>query len=142
VSRGSGFLIVRAGARRVGLGLAHVLGVVEPGPAYPVPASEPAVRGVALLRGRLVPLVHLGALLERRPCPVARGDAAVVTTVGEALLCFEVEGVERVARESGIPVPAAAGLPGALGVAPTPDGPVPLLDVGALGARLTGEDGR
>ena len=59
-----GWLLVRAAGRRVGLALSQVIEVVDLGPVYPVPSTEPAVRGVTASRGRLVPLVHLGALLD------------------------------------------------------------------------------
>ena len=66
-----GFLLVRTGNRRVGLELSHVVEVTQIGPVHPVPALEPAVRGVVEVHGRLVPVVHLGAWLDAGPCPAA-----------------------------------------------------------------------
>ncbi|MBA3258166.1 MAG: chemotaxis protein CheW [Gemmatimonadales bacterium] len=133
----SAYLLVRAGGRRVGLPLASVVEVLEPGPTYAVPALEPAVRGVTAVRGTLLPLVDLGALLAGRPCAAARGGAAVVVKVGGRQLCLEVDEAEEVLREGGLPVPAGTALPWAAGVARHPDGLVPLLDLTALGARIT-----
>ena len=60
----NGFLLVRTGKRRVGLELSHVLGVAPLGSVHPVPSVESAVRGVAAVQGKMVPVIHLGALLE------------------------------------------------------------------------------
>ncbi|HEU5169888.1 MAG TPA: chemotaxis protein CheW [Gemmatimonadales bacterium] len=129
-------LFVRAGARRVALPLDCLVEVIDPGPAVPVPAREPALRGLARLRGRLVPLVHLGALLDEAACPPAPGDAAVVIAIGTRRLCLEVEAVEEVARGDVVPLPAGEALPWATGVVRADGGLVPILDVPALGGRL------
>ncbi|MBA2457883.1 MAG: chemotaxis protein CheW [Gemmatimonadales bacterium] len=133
----SAYLLVRAGGRRVGLPLAAVVEVLDPGAAYPVPALEPAVRGVVAVRGTLLPLVDLGALLAGRPCAATRGGAAVVVQMDGRQLCLEVDDAEEVLRDAGLPVPAGAALPWAAGVARHPEGLVPLLDLTALGARIT-----
>jgi chemotaxis signal transduction protein len=132
----SAVLLAWAGARRVALPLEHLVEVVDPGPAVPVPAREPALRGLASLRGRLIPLVHLGALLDGGRCPVVPSDAAIVIAVGGRALCLEVEAVEEVTRGDVVPVPAGEALPWALGVVRAPEGPVPILDVAAVGSRL------
>jgi purine-binding chemotaxis protein CheW len=129
-------LLVRAGARRVALPLEHLVEVIDPGPAVPVPAREPALRGLASLRGRLIPLVHLGALLDGATCPSAPGDAAVVISVNGRALCLEVEAVDEVTRGDAVPVPAGEALPWALGVIRADGGLVPILDVAAVGSRL------
>ena len=129
-------LFARAGERRVALPLEHLVEVVNPGPAVPVPAAEPALRGLATLRGRLVPLVHLGALLSGGRCPAAASDAAVVIAVDGRALCLELEAVEEVARGDVVPVPAGEALPWALGVLRVEGGLIPVLDVIAVGSRL------
>jgi chemotaxis signal transduction protein len=134
---GAGHLLVRAGHRLVGLPLAQVVEVLDPGTAFPVPATEPAVRGVTVVRGRIVPLVHLGALLEGRACPQARGEVAVMVELAGRRLCLELEAAETVLYEPGLPIAPGAGLPWAAAVARTEHGLVPLLDLTALGARFT-----
>jgi hypothetical protein len=52
-------------------------------------------------------------------------------------VCLEVDAAESVLRESGLPVPADAAMPWAVAVARTDDGLLPLLDLTALGARIT-----
>ena len=135
-ARGEGYLLVRAAGRRVGLALAQVVEVLDPGPTYPVPALEPAVRGVTSVRGRIVPVIHLGALLEGTACPPVRGEVAVVVELAGRTLCLEVEEAETVLREPGIAVRPGTSLAWAVAVARTDDGLVPLLDLTALGARI------
>jgi len=129
-------LLARAGARRVALPLEHLVEVIDPGPVVSVPAREPALRGLASLRGRLIPLIHLGALLDGGTCPSARGDAALVISVNGRVLCLEVEAVDEVTRGDVVPVPAGEALPWALGVVRADGGLVPILDVAAVGSRL------
>lgn len=133
---GGGFLLVRTGSRRVGLELSQVLEVLQIGAVHPVPSLEPAVRGVAAVQGRMLPVVHLGALLEAAPCPAAAGNLVVVVTVNGRRVCLEIDDAEVVVREPTLPVPGGTTLPWALGVARHPDGLVPLLDLAALGARF------
>ncbi len=131
-----GFLLVRTGKMRVGLELSHVVEVIQIGAIHPVPAREPSVRGVAAVRGRLVPVVHLGALLEMAACPARAGDLVVVVTVDGRRVCLEVDDAEIVVREAALPVPQGSTLPWAIGVARHPEGLVPLLDLTALSSRL------
>lgn len=133
----AGHLLVRAGTRLVGLPLDQVVEVLDPGASFPVPASEPAVRGVAVVRGRIVPLVHLGALLDGAACPVERADTGVLVELGGRRLCLEVEEAESVLYDPGLAVPPGTALPWAAAVARTDRGLVPLLDLVALGARFT-----
>jgi chemotaxis signal transduction protein len=137
MSGGAGHLVVRAGARLVGLPLTQVVEVLDPGAAFPVPSVEPAVRGVSVIRGRILPVVHLGALLEGRPCPTERSDLGVLVELGGRRLCLEIEEAQSVLYERGMPVRAGSALPWAAGVARTPQGLIPLLDLAALGARFT-----
>jgi chemotaxis signal transduction protein len=137
VSRSAGYLLVRAGRRLIGLPLDQVVEVLDPGTAFPVPSLEPALRGVAVVRGRILPLVHLGALLDGAPCPAARSELGVLVELAGRRVCLEVEDAESVLYDAGLPVPAGAALPWAAAVARTDGGLVPLLDLAALGARFT-----
>ena len=129
-------LFARAGERLVALPLEELMEVVDPGPAVPVPAREPALRGLATIRGRLVPLVHLGALLSGSRCPPTATEAAIVIAVDGRALCLEVEAVEEVSRGDVVPVPPGQTLPWALGVVRAAGEVVPVLDVVAVGTRL------
>jgi len=131
------WLLVRAGSRRIGLALTDVVEVLDPGPVYPVPAQEPAVRGVTRARGEIMPLVHLQALLDGTACPEHRGAATILVKVDGRPLCLEVDDAEEVLSEPGHPVPRGTTLPFAAAVARRPEGLVPLLDLGALVARIS-----
>jgi chemotaxis signal transduction protein len=131
------WLLVRAGARRVGLALTDVVEVLDPGPVYPVPSREPAVRGVTTAREGIMPLVHLGALLDGTTCPERRGATTILVRVDGRPLCLEVDDAEEVLSERGHPVPPGATLPFAAAVARLPEGLVPLLDLTALVARIS-----
>lgn len=131
-----GFLLVRTGDRRVGLELSHVVEVIQIGPVHPVPSREPAVRGVTTVNGRIVPVLHLGALLDFAACPAAAGDLIVVVTVDGRRVGLEIDDAEVVVREPALPVPPGATFPWAIGVARHPEGLVPLLDLNALSSRF------
>jgi len=131
-----GFLLVRTGNRRVGLELAHVIEVMQLGTVHPVPSREPAVRGVADVRGRIMPVLHLGALLDAGAAPAPAGDLVVVVTVDGRRVCLEIDDVEVVVREPALPIPPGSTLPWAIGVARHPKGLVPLLDLTALASRF------
>jgi len=131
-----GFLLVRAERRAYGLPLDHVVEVADLAEVLDVPRSEVAVRGLMPLRGRLVPLVHLGAFLGQRAPPPERGRAAVLVRLAGRLVAFEVDDAEEVVRETALPLPDGQPLPWAMGVAPRQDGLVPILDLDALGDRI------
>lgn len=129
----AGWLLVRAGGRRVGLMLEQVVEVLDLGPVHPVPSIDPAVRGVTSFRGRIVPLLHLATLLGEAG---GEGGTAVLVRIGPRRLCVEVDDAEDVLREPGLPVPPEVSLPFAVAVARRSDGLVPLLDLAAVGARI------
>lgn len=128
--------MVRTGTRRVGLQLSQVVEVTQLGPVHPVPVMEPAVRGVVALRGRMVPVVHLGSLLDGVRYPPEPGAIAVVVALDDRRFCLEIEEAEILVREPALPVPSGETLPWAIGVARHPDGLVPVLDLAALSSRL------
>jgi chemotaxis signal transduction protein len=131
-----GFLLVRAGNRRVGLQLSQVIEVAQLGPVHPVPSVEPAVRGVVAVHGRMVPVVHLGALLEGSAYPAKTENLAVVVMLDDRRLCLEIDEAEIIVRQPALPVPPGETLPWTTGVARHEGGLVPLLDLSALGSRL------
>lgn len=134
--RESGFLLVRAGGRSVGLELSHVIAVTQLGEVRPVPVVEPAVRGLVAMQGRMVPLVHLASLLQGTAYPAEVGSTGVVIMVEGKRVCLEVEEAEILLREPALPVPPGETLPWAIGVARHDGELVPLLDLSALSSRL------
>ena len=137
-----GYLVVRVAGAAYGLPVSRVLEVGDLGDVLDIPRSLPAVRGLTPLRGHLVPLIHLGALLGGEPAPAALGRSAVVVELhagGTRQIALEVDDVDEVIREDPLPVPRGEDLPWASGVA-RPDGGggalIPVLDLDALEDRI------
>ena len=133
-----GYLLVRADGKSYGLPVARVHEVGDLGQVMDVPRSVAAVRGLTPLRGRLVPLVHLGALLGDRSPPAERGRAAVLVELRGRFVALEVDDADEVVREDPLPVPRGQSLPWAGGVARHrgAGGLVPILDLDLLGDRI------
>ena len=141
-----GYLLVRAGGQPYGLPVARVLEVGDATEVLTIPRKLPSVRGLTPLRGRLVPLVHLGAFLSGGDIPVAEGGGGggagartvVLVELGASgkQVAFEVDDVDAVVREQPLPVPRGQTLPWASGVAEHEDRLVPILDLDALGDRI------
>jgi len=135
-----GYLLVRVDGKAYGLPLARVLEVGDLAEVLDVPRALPAMRGLTPLRGRLVPVVHLGALLGERAPPPERGRAAVLVTLGAGegtrYVALEVDDADDVVREAALPVPRGESLPWASGVARRRGALVPILDLDALGDQI------
>ena len=134
--RGEGYVRVRVGGRSFGLPLGPVLEVADLGEVLDVPRSLPAVRGLTPARGRLVPLIHLGALLAGQTPPAERGGAVVLLELGGRIVAFEVDDADEVVREAPLPVPPGETLPWAAAMGRRDDGLIPILDLEALGERI------
>ena len=132
-----GYLLVRSEGKSYGLPVARVLEVGDATEVLSVPRKLPAVRGLTPLRGRLVPLIHLGAFLSGRPAPAVEGVLTVVLVeLAGKQVAFEVDDADAVVREEPLPVPRGQTLPWAAGVAERESGLVPILDLDALGDRI------
>lgn len=132
----SGLLLVRSGGGRLGLPVEGVLEVVPVADVLPAPAGRPAVRGLLAVRDRLVPLVHLRALLDDRAAPPARGDTAVVVQARGRRLALEVDAAEDFVREAAAPLPAGWDVPWADGVVRRGDTVIAVVQLEALAERL------
>jgi chemotaxis signal transduction protein len=132
-----GYLLVLCGGRRIGLPLAQVLEVVQLGDIRAVPVVGRAVRGLVAVQGRMMPLIHLSALLHGDQPSLSPGKVGVVAEVEGRRVCLEVDDAEILVRDPALPVPPGETLPWAIGVARHADGLVPLLDLAALSTRLT-----
>jgi chemotaxis signal transduction protein len=130
------FLLVRTGAGPVGLLLEDVLEVSNLPESFTVPTNASALRGVTLARGRLVPLVHLGAFLTGGQAPAERGATLVLVGLGEHGLGLEVDEADILTRQALLPVPEDQSLPWARSVVRREDGLVPILNLNSLRERL------
>ncbi len=100
------------------------------------------MRGVVKVRGQMLPVVHLGALLNDRTPPEEETGTMVVTRCSDRRVAFEVDDADAVVRDVPIPVPPGTELPWASGLARYREALIPILDVKLLGERLvTGNDG-
>jgi len=131
-----GYLLVRVEGRAYGLPVARVLEVADAGQVLDVPCTLPAVRGLTPLRGRLVPLIHLGAFLTGRAAPAEAGRTVVLVELRGRQVAFEVDDADAVVRDQSMPVPRGQSLPWASGVAEQDGALVPILDLEALGDRI------
>lgn len=134
-----GYLVVRVAGAAYGLPVSRVLEVGDLGDVLDIPRSLPAVRGLTPLRGHLVPLIHLGALLGGEPAPEALGRSAVLVELragGTRQVALEVDDVDEVVREDPLPVPRGEDLPWAAGVARQNGALIPVLDLDALEDRI------
>jgi chemotaxis signal transduction protein len=137
-----GYLLVRADGKLYGLPVGRVLEVGDATEVLSIPRKLPAVRGLTPLRGRLVPLVHLGAFLtgsEAPAAPIGGARTVVLVELGSSgkQVAFEVDDADAVVREQPLPVPRGQTLPWAAGVAEQEGGGlVPILDLDALGDRI------
>ena len=138
-----GYLLVHAEGKPYGLPVSRVLEVGDATEVLDIPRKVRSVRGLTPLRGRLVPLVHLGAFLSGGEVPLAGGKAVCTVVLVELgttgkQVAFEVDDVDAVVREQPLPVPRGQALPWAAGVAELAGegGLVPILDLDALGDRI------
>jgi chemotaxis signal transduction protein len=134
-----GYLLVRSEGKPYGLPVGQVLEVGDAGEVLSIPRKLPAVRGLTPMRGRLVPLIHLGAFLAGAPAPTAaQGRTVVLVQLAGKQVAFEVDDADAVVREQPLPVPRGQMLPWASGVAEEANGDlVPILDLDALGDRIS-----
>ena len=133
-----GYLLVQVEGASYGLPLGPVLQVDDLGEVLDVPRVLPAMRGLTALAGRLVPLIHLGALLGDRLPPPERGLTSVLVDLGggERLVALEVDDADAVIREAVLPAPPGESLPWASGVARREGSLVPILDWSVLVERI------
>jgi len=133
--------MVSAEGRRLAFRMADVIEVRESGQVHRVPATLPALRGVTAVRGRLVPLVHLGALINRGACSPKPPGTVVVVHTGQGAVAFEVDGADAAPGAEVVAAPEESALPWVDGVLRRHDGWVPVLKLEALVERLRAEEG-
>ncbi|HYC69678.1 MAG TPA: chemotaxis protein CheW [Opitutaceae bacterium] len=98
---GSSVLITRTSRCACALPLGHVSEVMRPLPIEPVDGAPPGVRGLAVIRGRVTPVVDLEALFGDGAS--TRGDRArfVTIRVGDRRVALVVESVRGIQTLAG-----------------------------------------
>lgn len=133
----TGVLLVRTEGRMLGIRLTDVAEIGDTGAVQRVPSAIPALRGVTSVRGRLVPLFHLGALIGARACPPGVvGNTMVLAQVAGRWIAFEVDGADAAPDEEILTtfLESAAGS-WTLGAVRRENGWVPILNLDALAER-------
>src|SRR2546423_8534137 len=102
-----GYLLVRAEGKSYGLPVGRVLEVGDATEVLDVPRALPAVRGLTPLRGRLVPLIHLGAFLAGRAAPSEPRKACTIVLVdlGRPPVAIGVDDADAVLPAQPLPIP-------------------------------------
>jgi len=131
-----GYLLVEEGGTRYGLRLEDVRQVFDLESVHPAPGGHPAVVGLVRVGGRLMPLVHLSALLEGIEAPEGHGATGVVTRCGDQHVVLAVHDADTVVRDAPEPAPDGWELPWAGAVARREDALIPVLDMDFLAERL------
>ena len=129
------FLLVRLGSRRVGVPIDSIIAVEALGAVHPVPTTEPACRGVTTTRGRILPVMNLADLIGA--ASGEGGGTAILLAIHGRSMCMEVDDAEAIIRGDLLPLPKGEALPWASGVVRLSDGLIPLVDLDAVGERLT-----
>jgi len=129
-------LLVSAGGRQLAFRMADVIEVQEGGEVHRVPAGAPALRGVTTVRGRLVPQVHLGALLDHGTYPPEPCATVVVATTDTGLVAFEVDDADAHPEIEILPAPEDERLSWVSGVLRQQERWVPVLNLTVLEERL------
>ncbi|HET7825533.1 MAG TPA: chemotaxis protein CheW [Anaeromyxobacter sp.] len=127
-------VVFRVGGERFAIPLEEVREVVVPQPPFArVPRSSDAVRGVMNLRGRVVAVVDLAALVGLAPQPLdAASGQVLILDQGRRALGFLIAGVVGVEALT----PPGDGAPGLVrGVAAAAAGAVTVLGVQALASE-------
>lgn len=145
------YVLVEVGGTRYCLDVGHVHGVVPTGPVTRVPGARAAIRGVINVRGRVLPLGDLAAVLGSGAASDERGDPTTVVLLGargDDVPAFAVLGdvhdiveLDDATLEPPPPFGLGAAAPLVTGVARLPGGGLALLlDCDRLMASLGGAE--
>ena len=106
-------LLFRMGGRqRYGINVFKVREVIECPPLRRLPTAHRAVRGVATIRGRTIPVVDLGRALGMRQIQADKGQFVVITEFNRTVQGFLVDSVDRIVNmnwEEILPPPPTSG---------------------------------
>ncbi len=150
-------VVLEVAGRRIGVRLAELQGLERTPRVVPLPGAPPRLLGVAGIRGRIVPVYALGALLGGAE-PAAGAEAPAVSETGRWLALVGVEeplGLAVDAVFGLLDLPRAevaragereAGVGGAdarhvVAVARTASGPLPVVSLATVVAEVRGSGG-
>jgi len=126
------------------LEVAPIREIVRARPVTALPGAPPLVEGVAELRGRVVPVVDLGRVLEGEPVPEDPQPRIVLVQVDDLLLGLRVDAALDVLPAGSVtlePLPAVTGGTGRAAVRAVvrrpEEGPLPVLSLEGLVGTIT-----
>lgn len=132
-------VVFRIGPERYGLPLATVREVVPPGTMSLVPRAPPMVRGIMNLRGRVVTVVELAALLSLAPLTAADGGKVLILDRGRRDLGLLVTAVDGIHALEAIAAAPGEAMISVKGVAQHAAGAVTVLDADGLEKQLVAQ---
>ena len=133
---GQNLLVVRSGGRAFAIRYADIVEIGDRAAWQQVPARIDALRGVTQVRGRLLPLVHLGALIEGHAPPAEAAPLMVVAESQGWWVALEVDEVDSAEVEDFLGEEQDGGLSGMSAGAIRREGRwIPVLNLEALARR-------
>ncbi|MBI5547788.1 MAG: purine-binding chemotaxis protein CheW [Deltaproteobacteria bacterium] len=129
-------VVFRIGSERYGLPLATVREVVTPTMTSQVPRAPAAIRGIMNLRGRVVTVVDLAALLQIPAGSAPDGGKVVILNRGRRDLGLLVTGVDGIHTLDDVATAPGESLPSVHGVARHANGAVTVLDDDGLEKQI------
>jgi chemotaxis signal transduction protein len=140
VALAADLLAIRVANRRYVLRLTDTDGVFPDRPIMPLPGPVPALLGLAGFRRTIVPVYDLGAVLRVPPVADRTSLRWLVLHAGTppvAVAFSDLDGHVRVPADAVIPEASEDAARGCLsGMVRLPDGPRPIVDLGAVRAAI------
>ncbi|MFZ5594225.1 MAG: chemotaxis protein CheV [Pseudomonadota bacterium] len=100
------------GKQRFGINVFKVREVIQCPPLAHLPKSHPAIRGVATIRGKTIPVIDLSMAIGNSPMMEVSGGYVIVTEYNRSVQGLLVNGMDRIVNtkwESVLPPPKGAG---------------------------------
>lgn len=100
------------GKQRFGINVFKVREVIQCPPLAHLPKSHPAIRGVATIRGKTIPVIDLSMAIGKPPMMEVSGGYVIVTEYNRSVQGLLVNGMDRIVNtkwESVLPPPKGAG---------------------------------
>lgn len=131
-------LAVTVAGNRLAVPLEAMSGLVADRAVTRLPAAPPQLLGVAGLRGQLVPVFSLAALVGPAPAGAGGGTPRwLVLAAGSPVFAVAVDSVDGHLRVPDEAIARPAGSGGGSTVVRTADGPRPVVDMSAVRATVT-----
>lgn len=133
-----------AGRQRFGINVFKVQEVIQCPPLRSIPHANAAVRGMANIRGKTIPVIDLGAAIGKAAISSPNGCYVIITEYNRTVQGFLVKNVERIVNmnwEEILPPPKGSGASSYMtAVTNVDDGLVEIIDVEKILAEIIRAD--